>query len=176
MTETCAACDTVVVAPGVERDALLPLFRLADDSERQIRAYCQRGTLYVARRAGEAAGLLLTIRSGDTAEVMSVAVAERFRRQRVGTRLVVAALDDLRRAAVRRVTVATATCSHDVMAFYQKRGFRMSWVEPDFFTEARGYSAGLAENGIPVRDRLWLTLDLGPAARGPRGGSKYSRE
>jgi GNAT superfamily N-acetyltransferase len=176
MTMTCVASDIVVVAPGVERDALLPLFRLADDSERQIRSYFQCGTLYVARIAEEAGGLLLITREGNTAELVSVAVAEQFRRRGTGTLLLAAALADLGRASVKRVAVATATCSHDVMAFYQKRGFRMSWVEPNFFTEARGYPAGLQENGIPLRDRLWLTLDLPPVARRPCGGTKDSRE
>ena len=40
----------VVIHPG-DRAALMPLFRLADDSERAIAGYFARGTLLVAKHA-----------------------------------------------------------------------------------------------------------------------------
>jgi hypothetical protein len=33
-------------------------------------------------------------------------------------------------------------------------------IERDAFTPAHGYPEGLTSDGLPVRDRVWLTLDL----------------
>jgi hypothetical protein len=59
--------------------------------------------------------------------------------------------------------VATATASVDNLRFYQRLGFRMLEIERDAFTEADGYATGIVVNGIPLRDRVSLTLDLQPA-------------
>jgi len=50
----------------------------------------------------------------------------------------------------RRVIVGTASSSIGAMAFYQKTGLRLH----------RGYAAGLTENGIPVRDMVWMDQTL----------------
>jgi hypothetical protein len=57
---------------------------------------------------------------------------------------------------MRRVVVGTSTSNTEAVAFYQRAGFRMWKIERDFFIPARGYPIGLEENGIPVRDILWL--------------------
>jgi hypothetical protein len=46
------------------------------------------------------------------------------------------------------------------LAFYQKVGFRVRKVERSWFTPARGYPAGTLENGIPLRDLIWLDREL----------------
>jgi hypothetical protein len=39
-------------------------------------------------------------------------------------------------------------------------GFRMLSVERDAFTTSQGYPDGLTIDGIPLRDRVWLSLQL----------------
>jgi len=56
--------------------------------------------------------------------------------------------------------VATAAADIGNLRFYQRMGFRMLRIERDAFTAADGYPAGLAVDGIPLRDRVWLTLAL----------------
>jgi len=46
------------------------------------------------------------------------------------------------------------------LAFYQRCGFRPWRIERDYFTPVRGYAEGLEENGIPVRDMVWLDRDI----------------
>ena len=65
-----------------------------------------------------------------------------------------------RHEGLRTVRVATATASVDTVRFYQRLGFRMLEIERDAFTEADGYATGIVIDGIPLRDRVWLTLDL----------------
>jgi hypothetical protein len=52
------------------------------------------------------------------------------------------------------------------LAFYQRCGFRLDRVERDFFTVAKGYPADLAENGIPIRDMVWMDRDLSSMSLG----------
>ncbi len=46
------------------------------------------------------------------------------------------------------------------LAFYQKAGFRLWRVERDFFSPERGYPEGIEENGIPLRDMVWMDVEL----------------
>ena len=61
---------------------------------------------------------------------------------------------------VRRVVLGTGTAGIGQLAFYQKAGFRFWRIERDFFTPERGYPEGLEENGIPLRDMVWLDQEL----------------
>jgi GNAT superfamily N-acetyltransferase len=150
------------IAPGPQRDALLPLLRLADDSERQIRSYYQLGDLFVLRGdGGEARGVTLAVPEPDgSVQLKAVAVASALQNRGAGKRMIALVLQELRAAGVRRVAVGTAACAIDAIAFYQKTGFRPWRVERDFFTRERGYDPTLAEHGIPLRDMLWLDRDL----------------
>ena len=56
--------------------------------------------------------------------------------------------------------VGTASSGIGQLAYYQKAGFRLARVERDHFSVARGYPSGIEENGIPLRDMVWLDLDL----------------
>jgi hypothetical protein len=58
----------------------------------------------------------------------------------------------------------TAAAGVGNLRFYQLLGFRMLRVERDAFTVLAGYPEGLKIDGIPLRDRVWLSLAL----QGPR--------
>ena len=61
-----------------------------------------------------------------------------------------------------RATLTVATAAADVgnLRFYQRLGFRMRSIERDAFTPATGYEPGIVIDGIELRDRVWLDLDL----------------
>jgi hypothetical protein len=50
-----------------------------------------------------------------------------------------------------------------VLRFYQRLGFRLLRIEPDAFTPEAGYP-DIEIDGIPLRDRVWLSLSLREAA------------
>ncbi len=147
---------------GRERDAYLPLLSLADDSESAVNGYYQKGDLYALDdAASRPLAMTLAIREPDgSVELKAVAVDEELHGQGVGKRMLAAVLTDLKEGGVERVIVGTASCSIDVLAFYQKVGFRLWRIERDFFSTARGYPDGLQENGIPLRDMVWMDQDL----------------
>ena len=151
-----------VVPAGPERDAYLPLIRLADDPEDEVRGYYQHGTLYALDAAdGAPIGMILAIPEPDgSVELKAVAVAEPLHGQGIGTRLLHAVLAALRADGVRRVVVGTSSSGIGQLAYYQKAGFRFLRIERDFFHPGRGYPDGMEENGIPVRDMVWMDQDL----------------
>ncbi|WP_405071969.1 GNAT family N-acetyltransferase [Kribbella sp. NBC_01510] len=142
-----------------DRDLLRPLFREADDSEQQIDAYLDLGAVFVAEDDGEIIGHLQLI-TGDDAELKSMAAAESRRGTGVGRALVRAALEHCRQNAAKRLLVATAAADIGNLRFYQRQGFRMLRIERDAFVPSTGYPDEIVIDGIPLRDRVWLSQDL----------------
>jgi ribosomal protein S18 acetylase RimI-like enzyme len=139
----------------------MPLLLLADDSESQVRSYCQQGDLFVLRADDVATGITLAIQEpGGDVELKAVGVAPDRQGKGVGQRMIAMVLAELRAAGVRRVTVGTGSCGIGQLAFYQKAGFRLWKIERDFFTAERGYREGIEENGIPLRDMVWMDQTL----------------
>ncbi len=154
--------DSILKIDAAHRDAWVPLLELADEPV-PLRAYLHDGTLFgvSADDTGRprAATLVLDL-GGGTAEMRAVAVSERDQGGGLGTWMVARVCDRLRAAGTKRVVVGTASSGVRQLAFYQRLGFRLSHIEPDFFTEAKGYPAGLSENGIATRDMVWMELML----------------
>jgi GNAT superfamily N-acetyltransferase len=145
-----------------ERAPLRGLFELADDSPRQVDAYMGQGRVLVAVDRGEIVAHLQLIESGTEGEVelRSLAVAADRQRQGIGRALVARAVDECRADGARTLLVATAAADIGNLRFYQRLGFRMRRIERDAFTAAEGYPEGLTVDGIPLRDRVWLSRAL----------------
>lgn len=153
------------VDPGPEREIFLPLLLLADDSEQQVRSYMQEGTLYAFGPAagGNAVGMILAIPEPDgSIEIKAVAVAEERHGQGIGSKMLRAVIEDLRNRGVERLIVGTGNSGIGQLAYYQKAGFRLWKIERDFFSHERGYADDLKENGIPLRDMVWMDQALQP--------------
>jgi ribosomal protein S18 acetylase RimI-like enzyme len=150
------------IGAGPRRDEFMPLLLLADDSEAQVRSYYQQGDLFVlCADDGIVMGMTLAIpNSGGDVELKSVAVAPALHGRGVGQRMMKLVLAELRATGVRRVTVGTSSSGIGQLAFYQKTGFRLWKIERDFFSPERGYLEGTKENGILLRDLVWMDLDL----------------
>ena len=143
--------------PG-SREELLPLFSEADDSRAEIARYIELGEVLVARRADRIVGHVQMIANGSDWEIRSVAVLAGERGRGIGKSLLRTAIERAFSAGASRVLVATATADIGNLRFYQQLGFRMERVERDAFTAARGYP-NLQVEGIPVRDRVWFSMD-----------------
>lgn len=139
----------------------MPVLELADEPAPR-RSYLQEGRLFTIEStdAVPLAAILVIGAAPGVVELRAVAVTESAQGQGVGTKFVTAILAALARDGARTAIVGTASSGVRQLAFYQRRGFRLSHVERDFFTEAKGYPPGLAEHGIPTRDMVWLDRDL----------------
>jgi GNAT superfamily N-acetyltransferase len=140
-----------------DRQRLLPLLLLADESEAIVGSYISQGTLFAIRDGDGDIGVLLLIREGDDVEVKNLAVAEGSRGQGVGTLAIEFAAKWAREAGADTLTVGTANSSLDAIRFYQKAGFRMTSVKRGFFD---AYPAPIWEDGIQARDMLVFEMAL----------------
>ena len=145
-----------------DRSALLPLFELADDSPVQIRSYISLGEVLVARDGDAIIGHLQLIEteSAGIFELKSMAVVETRQGEGVGRRLVEAAVVRCHTRNGHRLIVSTATADTGNLRFYQRQGFRMYRIVPDAFGPLTGYAEGTLVDGIPLRDQMFLGLDL----------------
>ena len=139
-----------------DRDDLVELFALADDSPAAVAAYRDSGTLLVAREGAAVLGLALVVTGpqGCFAELKVLAVAEDRQGTGLGTRLVEAAVETARRAGAALLEVSTASADIGNLRFYQRVGFRMARIVRDAFTRETGYPDGLLIDGIPLRDQV----------------------
>jgi GNAT superfamily N-acetyltransferase len=146
------------------RAELRALFELAEDSAEQLDSYVEQGDVLVARLGDESVGHLQLVAGADPGEVelKNMAVVEQRQGSGIGRRLVRAAVELARSRSAHRLTVATATADIGNLRFYQRVGFRMCAIERDVFVPANGYPDGLVVDGIVLRDRVWLDLDLDP--------------
>ena len=81
-------------------------------------------------------------------------------RSGIGRALVAAAVERSVADGRRRMVVSTAAADTGALRFYQRVGFRMASIERDAFTPATGYPDPILIDGIPVRDRVWMSREL----------------
>jgi GNAT superfamily N-acetyltransferase len=144
------------------RDELRALFAEAEDSPEQLDSYFHEGVVFVARIGEAVVGHLQLADDvdADASEIKNMAVDASHRRRGIGRALIDEAIEVAR--ARGRSTLAVATAAADIgnLRFYQRAGFRLRRVERDAFTTLSGYRSGIDVDGIELRDRVWLDLDL----------------
>ena len=140
------------------REDLRGLFELAEDSPTQLDAYLHAGRVLVAVAGTHLIGHLQLIDTAQPmrAEIKNMAVHAELQGRGVGALLVRAAVELLTAESVTSLAVATAAADVGNLRFYQRQGFRMRSVERNAFGPTTGYPPGIAVDGIPLRDRVWL--------------------
>lgn len=138
-----------------------PLLLLADPSREQVERYLRQSCLLALSEGERTLGVVvITPRGEDTAEITNLAVDEAWQGRGLGRRLLEAAIDRVRLEGLRRLTIATGNSSLAQLGLYQRAGFRIVGVEPDYFV--RHYPEPIVENGIHCRDQIRLALELKP--------------
>ena len=147
---------------GGRRTDLRELFEVAEDSTTELDTYIDTGEVLVAITGGRVVGHLQLIDNpiASASEIKNMAVEARYRGRGIGRTLVKAAIDLTRARGHSSLAVATAAADTCNLRFYQLAGFRMRRVERDAFTPGERHPAGLVVDGILLRDRVWLDLQL----------------
>ena len=116
---------------------------------------------FVAHRGGSRQGLATwRIEAGELELVTLDAVT---RSVGVGTALLVEVAREARAASCGRCVLITTNDNLDALAFYQKRGWRLTGLNPGAIDRARAIKPGIpfvGDSGVPIRDELELTLPL----------------
>lgn len=135
------------------------LLLLADPSDEMVDSYRSRGYGLVAEVDGAIVGVAVLIDTRPkTVELVNLAVEEAFQHRGIGRKLVTRAIDDARQQGFRVIELGTGNSGIGQLTLYQRCGFRIVGVDPDFFV--RHYPEPIVENGIWCRDMVRLALDL----------------
>ena len=137
----------------------LPLLLLADEEERMIDRYLDRGDLFVLYLGEELIGVsVVTQEEGDgVLELQNIAIAESRHRQGWGAQLVKFLLDYYRDKG-KTMLVGTGDVPSAV-DFYRHCGFEISHYVPEYFLQ--NYDILMYEDGVLLRDKVYLTTNLG---------------
>jgi ribosomal protein S18 acetylase RimI-like enzyme len=135
------------------RNALLPIFRLADESNAQIESYFQMGTVLAANTDEGIVGHVQLVEDNDHVEIISFAVISKCQRKGIGTLLLEEAQRFCKNKKARRLVVCTGVWESENIIFYLKRGFVIFNIERNFFTKEKGYD-------VFRRDQIQLEITL----------------
>jgi GNAT superfamily N-acetyltransferase len=112
--------------------------------------------------AGDRIGLLTYRWDGDSVELTAIAAQQRGRG--TGTALVETLVGVVRTAGASRIWVTTTNDNVDALAFYQRRGFRLSGIRIGAVDEARRTLKpaipSIGEHGIELHDEIELTREV----------------
>ena len=144
---------------NLNEDIPMDLLLSADPSPIHIEGYTQRGEFFVAEEHSSIIGVyvLLATRPGKV-ELMNLAVVESLHGNGIGKKLVSHAIQTAKARGFKTIEIGTGNSSVSQLALYQKCGFRIVGVEPNFFIS--NYSEEIYENGIQCQDMIRLSLDL----------------
>lgn len=138
-----------------------PLYLLytADPSVEAVADYLERGVCFVGKIDGGIAGVYVLLPTRPfTAEIVNVAVDEKFQGRGYGKQLVNHAVDEARSRGYKTLEIGTGNPGMMQIALYQKCGFSLTHVDIDFFR--RHYSEPIFENGMECRHMVRLSQDL----------------
>jgi N-acetylglutamate synthase-like GNAT family acetyltransferase len=157
---------TIRQAGADEIEALIPILRQAEESERALRWSLANlsDAVYCMEQDGQPIGAATMQWRSDPCEIMELAIAPGRHGQGLGKQLVAWLVEEACRRGKRAVLVGTANSSIDNIAFYQKAGFRMDHIRPDYFWY---YRQPHYENGIQIRDMLVFRHDCVTEAARP---------
>jgi ribosomal protein S18 acetylase RimI-like enzyme len=133
----------------------------ADPSRQRIESYLSNDFTRVAKLGDEVIGVYALVRHDPiTFELMNIAVRNEYQGSGLGRRLLGHAIGLAESKGARIIDVGTGNSSFVALAFYQRAGFRIVGVVPNFFVD--NYAEPIVENGIRCIDMIQLRLVLTP--------------
>lgn len=141
-----------------DKEAPMELLLLGDPSEEMINRYLHKSKIFIAKDEDEVLGALALKVQGDEAEIMNVAVDEKWQGHGIGSKLINHAIQFSRDSKVSKLLMGTAETSEDQLRLYQKLGFRKIGRINNFFIDH--YDEPIYENGKQARDMIRLEMSL----------------
>ncbi len=145
----------------VERLEELPidLLLLADPSEEIVKEYIARSNNYILIKDEKAIGVivLLPTRPG-TLEIVNIAIDPKHQGKGYAKKLLKFAINEAKNKGFKHIEIGTANSSINQLALYQKIGFRINYIDKDYFL--KNYHDEIFENDIQAIDMIRLYMDL----------------
>lgn len=137
----------------------MELLLTADPSETLVKGYLERGRCYTLEINNQTAGVYILLQTAyDTAELINIAVDEKYQGRGIGKFLVKDGIQKAKNLGFKTIEVGTGNSSINQLALYQKCGFRITGVDKDFFI--KNYEEEIFENGIQCKDMVRLSQKL----------------
>ncbi len=137
---------------GPLTSAIWTLLLAADPNRQLVEAYLVGGQIFVLGSPGTPLGVGVLVEK-PVWEIKNLAVTPPEQGKGYGKVLIDTMLAVAQQAGARGVEIGTGNSSFGQLAIYQKSGFRMVAIVPDFFTN---YPELIYENGICCRDMVRL--------------------
>ncbi len=135
------------------------LLLLADPSKKLVEEYVKDGLMNVAIIDNKiVAEYVLLDRGNGLAEVMNIAVDEKFQGQGIGKQLLMHAIKTAKYIGFKIVEIGTSNASHAQLALYQKCGFKIYHIKKNFFVD--NYDEEIYDNGVKCVDMIMLSCKL----------------
>lgn len=150
---------TSVIIEQTKNTIPLDLLLMSDPSEEVIAEYIDASVQFVARLDATILGALLLLKTRPgTMEIMNVSVCEEYQNKGIGRRLIDKAIQFARDSGIKTLEIGTGNPGVIQMLLYQKCGFRIVGVEPDYFR--KNHAQRIFENGIECRDMIRMRMEL----------------
>lgn len=134
----------------------LELLLEADPSEIQIKKYLEKSIVFEWQNSEKTIGVICLLPlNKHQLEIMNIAVLQPFQNKGIGKKLLEKAFDFAKSHHFSEVIVKTGNSSINQLAFYQKNGFRMQQIIPDYFSDHYPEQF-IIENDIPCLDQIIL--------------------
>ena len=134
----------------------LPLLLLADEEEKMLDRYLERGTMYVLDDGGVKAECIVTDEGGGILELKNLVTLPQFQRRGYAKALVRFIEAEYKNRF--KILQAGTGDSPATLPFYQKLGFTRSHVIKNFFTD--NYSHPIYDGGVLLKDMVYLRKQL----------------
>ena len=135
------------------------LLILADPSEQVIESYIDKCIVFqLYEEEFPVAVIALLKLSDDEIEIKNLAVDEEYQGQGLGTDLINFATKQAKAKGFKKLWIGTGNSSLSQLLIYQKLGFRMGYIKPNYFTE--NYEEKIVENKIQCVDMVMLYKNI----------------
>lgn len=139
--------------------AMVDLLLEADPSIEAVSDYTKRGNCYVVMNNNIIAGICVLLPTRPfTIELVNISIREEYQSKGLGKMMVSQIIRIAKDKSYRVMEVGTGNAGIMQLAFYQKCGFTITWIDLDFFT--KHYPDKIVENGIECKDMVRMRLDL----------------
>lgn len=137
----------------------LALLKEADPDEHMINSYISRAFLFECLYNNKIVGILALGKiNQDSLEILNISVSDTHQNKGIGSSLLDFADVFAKKNYYVILEVCTGSTSIWQLYFYQKHGFRIISVQPDYFIIH--YKKPIYEHGIQLKDRLRLQKKL----------------
>lgn len=94
----------------------------------------------------------------ETIEIVNISVSDSEQGKGYGKKLLEYAIKYSKDEGYKTIEIGTGTTSFGQLYLYQKVGFRLSYIDKDFFI--RHYNEEIEENGLILKDMVRLSMDI----------------